>query len=80
MNATVQLSLFDKRRLARQASRVLAYFLSRAGEWVTLADIHHATGAPEASASARIRDLRAAGYDMQRKPGTNGLHFYRMAP
>lgn len=80
MNNTSQLTLFDKHRLARQAKVVLAYFESRRGEWLTLADIKSATGAPEASASARFRDLRAAGFPMQRKPGVNGLNWYRMAP
>lgn len=77
MNAP-QLDLFDRRRLGKQAVRVRAFFESRRGEWLTLRQISDATGAPEASASARFRDLKRAGYPMQREDRGGGLHVYRM--
>ncbi len=38
----------------------------RDGEFRTLAEIAAITGAPEASVSARIRDLRAIGFNVER--------------
>lgn len=81
MTAAAQFDLFtpaDRRRLARQAEKVLAFFEAHRGTWLTLRQISNGTGAPEASASARFRDLKAASYPMERKPGTGGLHWYRM--
>lgn len=74
------LSPADKKRLGRQAIKVRDYMAAHAGEWLTLRMISAATGAPEASASARFRDLRAAGLPVEIKPAPegNGLHLYRM--
>ena len=49
----------DGARLCAQAKRVLAFCL--ANDWVTLRQISEACGDPEASASARLRDLRRVG-------------------
>ena len=46
----------DGFRLSRQIDRVKAYMLD--SQWRTLREISKATGAPEASASAHLRDLR----------------------
>lgn len=68
----------DAPRLRAQLERVRN--LMRDGEWRTLAQIGDATGAPEASASARLRDLRREGLTVERKrvPKANGLHVYRV--
>jgi hypothetical protein len=44
----------------------------------TLREISDAVGAPEASCSARLGDMRADGYDVERErvPGMNGLWRY----
>lgn len=46
----------DQRRLTGQAERV--FRLIGDGAWRTLAEIHAATGDPEAAISARLRDFR----------------------
>lgn len=87
-----QPSLFDERprfhgptleasdlpRLARQMDAVRELMLD--GEWRTLATIQKATGAPESSASARLRDLRREGFavERQRVPNGQGLHRYKV--
>ena len=48
----------DGERLTNQLARVKAYMLANAGTPKTLSEISRATRAPEASVSARIRDLR----------------------
>lgn len=67
---------FDYERLNRQAKAVWAAM--RDGEWRTLSDISIRADAPEASASARIRDLRKLGLLVDRKRGDDGLWFYRV--
>jgi hypothetical protein len=60
---TAQPDLFtkqDQSRLAAQMKRVKAFMGS--GAWQTLAEISAATGDPESSISARLRDLRKARY------------------
>lgn len=49
-------TLADRPRLAAQYIRV--WHLMRDGKWRTLDEISAATGAPEASVSARLRDMR----------------------
>jgi len=66
----------DGKRLAEQAQRVLNFVSD--GAWHTLAEISKGTGTPEASASARLRDLRRAGYTVIREHVENGLHRYRI--
>ena len=48
----------DGERLTNQLARVKAYMLANAGTPKTLSEISRATRAPEASVSARLRDLR----------------------
>jgi biotin operon repressor len=66
----------DFDRLSRQAQRV-AQFMER-GNWVTLSEIAQATGDPEASVSARLRDLRRLGFTVEREYVERGLHRYRL--
>ena len=69
----------DHQRLARQLALVLA--LMRDGRWRTLREIAELTGAPEASVSARLRDLRKpakGGYTVERRRVTQGLYAYRL--
>ena len=67
----------DEKRLGKQAQAVFSFM--RSGAWVTLRDIAAATGAPEASCSARLRDLRASGYTVARlAPVEGGTWRYRL--
>ena len=70
---------FDFGRLNNQQRRVWAAM--KAGDWLTLCDVSAATGDPEASVSARIRDFRKLGVKVERRrrgdPG-RGLHEYRL--
>jgi hypothetical protein len=80
--APAALSAEDQRRLGEQARRVLALMVD--GSWRTLGEIAAATGDPEASISARLRDLRqpwAGSYVVDsrvRDPARPGLHEYRV--
>ena len=67
----------DGERLERQADRVRELMVD--GQWRTLAEISAATGAPEASVSARLRDLRRDGYVVERAFVERGLHRYRVS-
>lgn len=66
----------DFDRLSRQAQRV-AQFMER-GNWVTLSEIAEATGDPEASVSARLRDMRKIGLTVEREYVSQGLWRYRL--
>jgi len=69
----------DARRLAAQHARVFEYL--RYGGWHTLEAISKATGAPEASVSARLRDLRKprfGGHTIEREYVARGLFRYRL--
>lgn len=69
----------DGRRLHAQHHRVLAFI--RGGAWHTLAAISKATHDPEASVSARLRDLRKpqfGSYLIERRYVRRGLHEYRL--
>lgn len=69
----------DSRRLSKQWERVRDLMLD--GRWRTLRQIADATNCPEASVSARLRDLRKprfGGYTVERKAQPNGLHLYRV--
>jgi hypothetical protein len=51
------------------------------GEWRTLSRIALLVDAPEASVSARLRDLRKprfGGWTVERERSEGGLHFYRL--
>lgn len=59
---------FDRDRLNAQLARV--YDLMVDGRWRTLAEIETATGDPQASVSARLRDLRKrkfGGFTVERR-------------
>jgi hypothetical protein len=73
----------DQVRLNAQASRV--WYLVRDGKWRTLRQISDATGDPEASVSARLRDFRKAafgGHVVKRRRLTEdgGTWVYRVLP
>ena len=70
----------DHDRLRAQLGRVKAAMTD--GAWHTLGDIAERTGDPEASVSARLRDLRKAkfgGHDIARRYVSRGLWEYRLA-
>lgn len=69
----------DYDRLNAQMRRV--FDIVRDGHWHTLAEIAAATGDPEASVSARLRDLRKPKYgsrEIERQFVEKGLWRYRM--
>lgn len=68
----------DRTRLNRQARAVFRVIADR--EWHTLAEISERTGEPEASVSARLRDLRKRRFGshiVERRYVANGLWEYR---
>tara|TARA_R110000744_G_scaffold252463_1_gene368255 strand:+ start:701 stop:1036 length:336 start_codon:yes stop_codon:yes gene_type:complete len=68
----------DFERLKNQSERILNFISD--GEWTTLREIAAATGAPEASISAKLRDLRKAkygGHTVDRRYEGNGVYQYR---
>lgn len=71
----------DGSRLASQLAAVKALMLD--GQWHTLAEIAARSRCSEASASARVRDLRKPRFgsfviERRRVPDGNGLHEYRL--
>ena len=69
----------DRKRLNKQAQDV--YSLMSDGHWRILADIAAHTGHPEASISARLRDLRKprfGGHTVERRYIASGLYQYRL--
>jgi hypothetical protein len=71
----------DTHRLRRQLDRVRMILLSEY-RWHTLAEIRINSGIPEASVSARLRDLRKekfGGYTIDRQRRSPGTFEYRMA-
>lgn len=69
----------DGKRLHAQHHRVLAFM--RDGAWHTLEAIHKATKDPEASVSARLRDLRKekfGAFNVERRYVARGLFEYRI--
>lgn len=78
---TPTLNDHDGPRLEKQMPLVAAYMSDN--QWHTLNAASRATGIPEASFSARLRDLRKAGNRIERERiggTTRGLHRYRLAP
>lgn len=70
----------DGERLHAQHERVRDLMLD--SKWRTLSDIAEATGSPEASVSARLRDLRKpkfGAYLVERRYVRRGLFEYRLA-
>lgn len=71
----------DNLRLGKQAAAVLWHM--RDGEWRTLARIAELAQAPQASVSARLRDLRKrkwGAWTVDRKCLGRGLWVYRVTP
>jgi hypothetical protein len=70
----------DRARLGDQQRKVEAFMLGLGGAWVTLDELARATGAPPASASARLRTMRARGFHVERKRAgfQRGLWLYRV--
>lgn len=71
----------DGARLGFQASVVWTLMLD--GQWRTLWQIAQMTGAPEASISARLRDLRKpkfGGHEVERRYVGAGEWEYRVVP
>ena len=69
----------DGLRLAAQHQRVLAWMSD--GRWHTLRELAQLTGDPEASISARLRDLRKprfGAYQVVREYVERGLYRYRL--
>lgn len=69
----------DGMRLAKQHNRVLARL--RDGQWWTLKRLSQATGDPEASVSARLRNLRKDRFGahlIERRYVRKGLWQYRL--
>lgn len=74
----------DRARLGAQAQRVLD--VMRDERWRTLGELAAATGDPEASVSARLRDLRKPGFGgwlvdrRHRGDPSHGQYEYRLLP
>lgn len=73
----------DEDRLNAQMRRVFA--VMRDGGWRTLAELSSETGDPEASVSARLRDLRKGRFgglvvERRRVMDSDGLFEYRVQP
>ena len=74
----------DEKRLNRQAQAVWDFMVG--GGWYTLAEISRATGAPEASASARTRDFKKKKfgghqvYRRRRGEAQRGVWEYKLVP
>jgi len=73
----------DSPRLTTQYDRT--FNLMRDGAWRTLAEIASAIGCPEASVSARLRDMRKARFGEHTvshriREGATGLWEYRLIP
>ncbi len=69
----------DGARLTGQHGRVWSVLSD--GEWHTLSDIARSTGDPEASVSARLRDLRKpkfGAHNVNREYVKSGLHRYQL--
>lgn len=71
----------DGKRLGRQMQSVYDH-MTRAPGWWTLRELEDALHHPQASISARLRDLRKMGLDLQRRRRGNeakGIHEYKIA-
>jgi hypothetical protein len=66
----------DFERLTLQGQRVAQVMEN--GNWLTLSEIARRTGDPEASISARLRDLRKIGRTVEREYVERGLWRYRL--
>ena len=66
----------DGPRLDRQYDRVLAYMEN--GKWRTLHAIAVAANGSEAGVSARLRQIRANGHEVNRERRAGGMHVYQV--
>jgi len=69
----------DRARLSRQINRVFEAMRDR--RWHTLGELEDRLGHPQASISARLRDLRKdkfGGYRVKRRYVGNGLWEYKL--
>lgn len=69
----------DRERLSKQLYSVLE--VMKDGQWRTLPELSKATNSPEASVSARLRDLRKprfGGHSVEREYVKKGLFKYRL--
>ncbi len=81
MSAQLALSFDERKRLGRQLERVRHFMVSHAGTYFTLREISEATGASEASASARFRDLgNVLGLKTEKRAITGHRWEYRVQP
>jgi hypothetical protein len=78
--------IHDEQRLNRQLDKVreLMEYADLNDRWMTLSEIEVILGPgfPQASVSARLRQLRSMGHDVQRRRRGNpklGIHEYRVA-
>lgn len=71
-----------ERDCARLSKQLLAVInVMKDGRWRTLPELAHATESPEASVSARLRDLRKprfGGHTVERQYVRKGLFQYRL--
>ena len=68
----------DRTRLRTQLDRVRAVLIENFNRPITLAAIARQAKAPQASASARIRDVRGEGATIRVKSVRRGLHTYTL--
>jgi hypothetical protein len=69
----------DSERLTSQIKKIKDTMQD--GQWRTLKEIASSTGAPEASVSAQLRNLRKekhGGHKVNRKHISNGLYLYQL--
>ncbi len=72
----------DGPRLNAQLEEVRQFMLSHCDEWFTLEELEVALGYPQASISARLRDLRKlkfGGYEIARTYVARGEWAYKFA-
>lgn len=70
---------YDRKRLSAQYKRVFG--VMEDGCWRTLREIEDVTSDPQASISARLREIRHNGYTVDRRRRgeiERGLHEYRV--
>ena len=71
----------DRARLVGQIKRV--FDCVKDGQWRTVQQIAEATGDPETSVSAQLRNLRKdrfGGHNVEKRHEGNGLYLYRITP
>jgi hypothetical protein len=84
MNTSGYSKKLDGERLGKQLAHVKEFMLtaSKYDAWHTLRTIHLLIGYPEASISARLRDLRRMGYQVDKRrrgEASRGCWEYRVS-